>query len=411
VAFGGQEFGNTSATANRGEGWVWTDGTPAPYPVGGPLVGYMNWNGGEPNNAGTGENYAEMNGGWNDLPAANRAAVFEFTSLPNYVVLSNTYPSIPTVLNSIRGNNISSNGAIGIDLGNDGPTANDLGDPDTGPNGLLNYPVLTSVKVGASTTVTGTYNGLANSNLNVDIYANAAGNGNQRYLGTVAITTDASGNASFSTSTLPGTTAGETVTATATDSTGSTSEFFAAPPTATIAVNNGAAQRSMVTSVTVTFSEPVNFVSTPAAAFTLQRLSTSSNPTPTGAVTLAVSPAAGPANTYTITFNDPTFAPGLAKSLIDGKYTLTLNANQIKSAATGQFLDGNGDFTTGDNQSLNFHRLFGDSDGDTDVDNSDFVAFRSAFGAGPSPVFDSDGDGDVDNADFVAFRARFGQVP
>ena len=52
-------------------------------------------------------------------------------------------------------------------------------------------------------------------------------------------------------------------------------------------------------------------------------------------------------------------------------------------------------------------RLFGDADGDGDVDNGDFIAFRTAFGNGPS-IFDADGDGDTDNADFGTFRMRFG---
>jgi len=42
--------------------------------------------------------------------------------------------------NRISGNQIFSNGAIGIDLENDGITANDDGDSDTGPNELQNYP-------------------------------------------------------------------------------------------------------------------------------------------------------------------------------------------------------------------------------------------------------------------------------
>src|SRR5205085_1719943 len=91
-------------------------------------------------------------------------------------------------------------------------------------------------------------------------------------------------------------------------------------------------------------------------------------------------------------------------SLVDGKYTLTILASQVSNIAA---LDGNGDGTPGDDFTFSFHRLFGDSDGDRDVDAADFGAFRSAFG-GYQLAFDFDNDGDTDAADFAQFRARFG---
>src|SRR5262249_30849944 len=45
---------------------------------------------------------------------------------------------------TILGNAIFANGGLGIDLGNNGPTANDPLDADAGPNGLQNFPLVTS---------------------------------------------------------------------------------------------------------------------------------------------------------------------------------------------------------------------------------------------------------------------------
>ena len=60
-----------------------------------------------------------------------------------------------------------------------------------------------------------------------------------------------------------------------------------------------------------------------------------------------------------------------------------------------------------------FFRLFGDSDGDRDVDGLDRDRFRSAFktsagDAGYLWYFDFDGDGDVDGRDNGQFNRRFG---
>jgi hypothetical protein len=138
-----------------------------------------------------------------------------------------------TTGNRVQGNSIHSNTGLGIDLGGDGVTANDLGDADTGPNMLQNFPVLTLGTAGAATRVVGTFNGTANTTLTLDFYAGAtadpSGHGEgQRYLGSATVTTDGSGNASFDVVLDGATVANEVVSATATDaSSGSTSEFSA----------------------------------------------------------------------------------------------------------------------------------------------------------------------------------------
>jgi len=179
------------------------------------------------------------------------------------------------------------------------------------------------------------------------------------------------------------------------------------PPTVTkVAVNGGAAQRSIVTSIQVTFSEAVTFPSGIGVAFQLVRLGPGG---PNGPVNLNAVQAG---NVVTLTFlpGGPVgLNPGV--SLIDGAYQLTIVAAAVQGAA-GQ-LDGDGNGVGGDNFATpalgpgRIHRLFGDNDGDGDVDALDFAAFRSAFG-GTSPVFDFDADGDVDAGDFGQFRVRFG---
>lgn len=171
------------------------------------------------------------------------------------------------------------------------------------------------------------------------------------------------------------------------------------PPTATIQVNDGSAQRSRVTSFIVTFSEAVTFPDGLAAAIQVNRTGPGA---PTGPVTLGFNQVGG---SVTVTFNDPTLS--FNGSLVDGNYTLTLVAAKVQGA--GGALDGNGDGTGGDDKTLATHRLFGDADGDRDVDIADFSAFRAAFGnVSNLAAFDSDGDGDVDLADFSTFRSRFG---
>ena len=81
--------------------------------------------------------------------------------------------------NSILGNAIHSNGGIGIDLGVDGVTPNDVipGDGDSGPNDLLNFPVISSAtESGGSVTVTFDLDVPANPDqYRVEFFANPSG--------------------------------------------------------------------------------------------------------------------------------------------------------------------------------------------------------------------------------------------
>ncbi len=136
-------------------------------------------------------------------------------------------------------NVIAFNDGLGIDLGDDGVTLNDYQDPDSGPDDLQNFPVLTSAVVYSDVIVIqGTLNSTPSSYgpprlFQIELFGNAAcdpsgyGEGEQ-FIGGAQVATNQSGNASFQV-TL-GFTAGSytVVTATATDlMTRNTSEFSA----------------------------------------------------------------------------------------------------------------------------------------------------------------------------------------
>ncbi|MFI5458998.1 MAG: MBG domain-containing protein, partial [Isosphaerales bacterium] len=134
--------------------------------------------------------------------------------------------------NSIRGNSIFGNGSLGIDLGGNGVTPNHGNTPASGPNNLQNYPLVWSASPGTTTSVTLSFVSLPSSSYTLDFYASPqadpSGYGQgQTYLGSVSVTTDANGQVNpMPTFTLAAATvAGQWITATATDSSGDTSEF------------------------------------------------------------------------------------------------------------------------------------------------------------------------------------------
>jgi hypothetical protein len=176
------------------------------------------------------------------------------------------------------------------------------------------------------------------------------------------------------------------------------------PSVVSTVINDGAAQRSRVTNLTVTFSNQMSFATTTAAAFTLTRNSDGA------AVSFTATPALV-GNATVVTLGNFAGVPTQSGSLADGRYTLRVWASQI--SAGGQALDGNGDGTGGDDFVLvgsptnGLFRLYGDANGDGAVDGSDFIVFRQSFG-GVNDAFDFDGDGSVSANDFTQFRQRFG---
>jgi CSLREA domain-containing protein len=148
--------------------------------------------------------------------------------------------SVNTVNNAIRGNSIFSNTGLGIDLGPNGVTPNDLGDGDTGANNLQNFPVLTLAVTG-STSIQGSLNSTPSTQFVLHFYSNAScdpsgyGEG-ESFLGSTTVTTNGGGNASFSVAFPQTVPPGRFITATATDPGGNTSEFSACIQVASVPI-------------------------------------------------------------------------------------------------------------------------------------------------------------------------------
>ena len=177
----------------------------------------------------------------------------------------------------------------------------------------------------------------------------------------------------------------------------------AAPQVTGVVVNNGDAQRSRVTTLTVTFD---TLVSLAAGAFTLTRVglpngAPGDNAT-VGTITVTTQTVNG-VTVATLTFGGANTTAG---SLDDGNWTLTIDHTRVTSAVGSVPMSA--DFTQ-----AGIKRLFGDINGDAVVDITDYTAFRSALGqssgqSGYDPAFDYNGDGVIDITDRNAFRSRLG---
>jgi len=135
----------------------------------------------------------------------------------------------------IRRNLITEIGEHGIDLFPLGQNPNDPGDADTGPNGLQNFPVFTSVSSGgAQTQITGTISSLPNVPVRIELFrANETSSGGAEafaFLDDVTITPNASGDGTFSFTITPVLPVGSRITATATAINGSGQTSELTPP-------------------------------------------------------------------------------------------------------------------------------------------------------------------------------------
>ncbi len=131
---------------------------------------------------------------------------------------------------AVLGNSIFANALLGIDLGNDGVTLNGS-EGHSGPNLFQDFPVLSSaVSANGTTTIAGSLTASPNTTYRVEFFSSVAadqtgyGQG-QTFLTFASVTTDLSGQASFTVDTPTAVAIGQSISATATDPAGDTSEF------------------------------------------------------------------------------------------------------------------------------------------------------------------------------------------
>ncbi|MEL6107129.1 MAG: Ig-like domain-containing protein, partial [Planctomycetota bacterium] len=171
------------------------------------------------------------------------------------------------------------------------------------------------------------------------------------------------------------------------------------PRVESLVYDDESGQRSVVRSITVTFD---SIVQIDEGAFSV-RSSTNE------AVGVQVQSSVVNGKTRVLL----TFSGSLVDSsgsLQDGNYRLTILDTHVRDFA-GNLLDGDADGSAGANAADDFYRLFGDVDGDRDVDGQDYGRFASAFlkstsDAGYIAAFDSDNDGDIDGQDYGRFAQR-----
>ena len=182
---------------------------------------------------------------------------------------------------------------------------------------------------------------------------------------------------------------------------------------ASIAINgadsfSNANQRSMVTSLVVTFNIPVAVA---ANTFTIRNIGLYTvSDTVLSSNQILVTPDATN-RVYTIRFGTGTSVDSRqgtgtrSNSLADGNYRLDVDLTKVTSEGTA--LTGSSVF--GARAADNFYRMYGDSNGDGRVDGTDLAAIRGIllYGQPYNAAFDWDGDGTVrSGVDTTNFSSR-----
>lgn len=138
------------------------------------------------------------------------------------------------IRNAIANNSIFGNGSLGIDLGDDGMSANDPQDEDSGPNHLQNFPeIQVAAANDTSTHLAGVLESIANAAFQIEFFASDDQSGRRdgrEFIGSAMVTTDAQGIAAWSVEYPLGLAGSQVITATARSSAGSTSEFSSPKP-------------------------------------------------------------------------------------------------------------------------------------------------------------------------------------
>ena len=165
-----------------------------------------------------------------------------------------------------------------------------------------------------------------------------------------------------------------------------------APVLTSSIINDGSTQRSMVNSLTVVFSSAVTLE---AGAITISSYHSNQ------VLTLNITNPTGDGRTYLIRFAGISVVGG---SLADGIYDVTVHGSRVRD----QFNQ-----TMGEDSSVRFHRLFGDTDGDRDVDQTDLSRMKQSLGSvlGDKAYvwwLDYNADGAISGGDLVQFMQRYG---